>query len=299
MNTSNRNHHPHLLLATLVFWGFGQSTWGAERKPLPSLTAENRQKIEAALPTRAAAKPKKARRLLVFHRCEGFVHGGGIVAGNEAIRQMGQKTGAYTADFSEDYAVFDPANLARYDAIVLNNTTQLKFPDAAKKQALLDFVRSGKGLVGIHAATDNFYDWPEAARMVGGLFDGHPWGGNGTWAFKLDEPKHKLNRAFNRQGFKLKDEIYQFKDPYTRADRLVLITLDLSDPVTGGIKQGVKRADKDFAVAWVKREGKGRVFFCGLGHEANVFQEANILQFYLDGIQYSLGDLKADDTPKR
>ena len=70
--------------------------------------------------------------------------------------------------------------MAKYDAVVLNNTTQLAIPDDGKKQALLDFVRGGKGIVGIHAATDNFYKWPEAAAMMGGLFAGHPWGGGGT-----------------------------------------------------------------------------------------------------------------------
>jgi type 1 glutamine amidotransferase len=171
-------------------------------------------------------------------------------------------------------------------------------PDAAK-QALLEFVRKGKGLVGIHAATDSFYDWPEGASMLGGLFDGHPWGAGGTWAFKLGEPSHPLNRAWGGKGFKLQDEIYQFKSPYTRTDRRVLVSLDLSDPVTGGVEKGVKRTDRDFAVAWIKKEGQGRVFYCSLGHAANVFQDANVLRFYLDGIQFALGDLEADSSPRR
>lgn len=290
---------PSLFLVSILLAGLApRAGLAAEKKPLPTLSAADLQKIEAAVPAKAAAKVRQSKKILVFYRCEGFVHGGAIVAGNKAIELMGQKTGAYQADFSEDYSVFTPGNLAQYDAIVLNNTTQLKISDPAAKAAILDFVRNGKGFIGIHAASDNFYDWPEAATMVGGLFDGHPWGGDGTWAFQLDEPKHRLNRAFQGQGFKLKDEIYQFKEPYTRADRRVLITLDLSDPKTGGITRGVKRADKDFAVAWIKKFGKGRVFFCGLGHERNVFQEPAILQFFLDGIQYALGDLKAADKPK-
>lgn len=267
----------------------------AEKKPLPSLKPADLQKVEAALPGSASAKPAKARKILVFSRCEGFVHGDGIVVGNKAIELMGQKTGAYTTDFSEDYAAFEPDNLAKYDAIILNNTTQLKFPDDTKKKAFLDFVKNGKGMIGIHAATDNFYDWPEAASMLGGLFDGHPWNANGTWAFKLDDPKHPLNQAFEGKGFKIKDEIYQFKDPYTRADRTVLVTLDLSDPVTGGIKNGVKRTDGDFALAWIKKFGQGRVFFCGFGHAGNVFQEPAMLRFLLDGTQYALGDFKVKD----
>lgn len=271
----------------------------SRNKQPPRLSDDDVKTIEAALPGSAGATARSPRRILVFWRCEGFFHGDGIAAANLALGKMGSKTGAFAVDCSDDYAVFEPANLARYDAVVLNNTTQLEFPKPEMKQALLDFVRGGKGLVGIHAAADNFYNWPEGAAMVGGLFDGHPWGGSGTWAFRLDDPEHTLNRAFGGKGFMLQDEVYQYRDPYTREDRRILLTLDLSDPATGAVKKGVKRTDKDFAVAWIKTEGKGRVFFSGLGHGRNVFMEPAVLKFYLDGIQYALGDLEADASPKR
>ena len=111
-------------------------------------------------------------------------------------------------------------------------------------------------------------------------------------------PDHVLNVAWGGKGFKLKDEIYQFKDPYTRSDRRVLLSLDMSDETTANVN-GIKRTDGDFAVAWIKEVGQGRlVFFCGLGHAGNVFQEPAVLKFYLDGIQYALGDLSADASPK-
>ena len=61
-------------------------------------------------------------------------------------------------------------------------------------------------------------------------------------------------------------------------------------------KQG-SRADSDNAIAWIKEHGKGRVFYCSLGHNKHIFWDPVLLQFYLDGIQYALGDLKADATP--
>ncbi|MCX6876052.1 MAG: ThuA domain-containing protein [Verrucomicrobia bacterium] len=261
---------------------------------LPVIAAADLTKIETAMPAKASAVPKKTRKILVFWRCDGFFHGGGIAGGNKAIELMGTKTGAYTADFSREYEALEATNLAKYDAVVLNNTTQLKLSDA-QQQALLAFVRSGKGVIGIHAATDNFNQWPDGAKMLGALFNGHPWGGGGTWAFKLDEPTHPLAKAFGGKGFKLKDEIYEMKEPYSRTNCRVLLSLDLTDAATGNKGQ---RADKDFAVAWIRKEGQGRVFYCSLGHDLNVFQEAAILQFNLDGIQYALGDLEADATPK-
>ena len=293
-------------LASVMMMGL--TLWGAEspkikpKKPIeqkdrmPELSSENIKKIEDALPAKATAKPRKERSILVFWRCEGFFHGAGIAGGAKAIELMGKKTGAYSADISRDYESLEPANLEKYDAVVFLNTTGLIIPEASRK-GLLNFVNNGKGIIGIHAATDNFYDWPEGAVMMGGLFSGHPWKAGGTWAFKLDEPDHPLVKAFGGKGFKLQDEIYQFKDPYTRADRCVLISLDLADPATGAVKGA--RADNDYAVAWIKNTGRGRVFYGSLGHAANVFQDPAVLKFYLDGIQFALADLDVDATPKR
>lgn len=270
-----------------------------DKSKVPELSPADLEKIEAAIPAKADAVPKKPRRLLVFWRCEGFFHGGGIAGGNKAIELLGKKTGAFEVDITADYDVFNTANLAKYDVVVLNNTTGLKLSEP-QQQALLDFVKGGKGLVGIHAATDNFNKWEEGAAMMGGLFAGHPWGGSGTWAFKLDEPNHPLLKAFAGKGFQLKDEIYQFKDPYTRSDRRVLLSLDLSDKATGevGATKG-GRKDNDYAVAWIKNVGQGRVFYCSLGHDKNVFQDAAVVKFYLDGIQWAAGDLAADASPKK
>jgi type 1 glutamine amidotransferase len=283
-----------LCILALTIGAFAQKP-PPDKTKVPDLSADELQKIEAALPTKATAKPKRVHKILIFWRCEGFFHGNGIAGGNKAIELMGKKTGAFTVDCSREYEAFD--NLAQYDAVLLNNTTHLKFSESQQK-SLLAFVRGGKGIIGVHSATDNFYEWPDGAKMMGGLFCGHPWGGGGTWAFKIDEPKHTLTKAFAGKGFKLKDEIYQFKEPYTRADRRVLVSLDLTDGATGKVQIKAPRADNDYAVAWIKKEGKGRVFYNSLGHAANVFQEPAILQFYLDGIQYALGDLAAAASPK-
>jgi hypothetical protein len=291
-----------LCIAALTVGALAQNKKSAAPKAqpdtskLPEITAADLEKIEKAIPAKATTTPKRARKILVFWRCEGFFHGSGIAGGNKAIELMGQKTGAYSVDISREYEAFD--NLAKYDAVIFNNTTKTELSDS-QKQNLLAFVRSGKGVIGIHAATDNFYDWDEGAKMMGGLFCGHPWKAAGTWAFKIDEPNHTLTKAFGGKGFKLQDEIYQFKEPYTRANRRVLLSLDLADEATGNVEIKAPREDKDYAVSWLKTEGKGRVFYCSLGHAGNVFQEPAILQFYLDGIQYALGDLDADASPKK
>jgi type 1 glutamine amidotransferase len=57
------------------------------------------------------------------------------------------------------------------------------------------------------------------------------------------------------------------------------------------------KEDMDFPMSWIRRHGKGRVFYTGLGHGADVFTNAQMLQHILAGIQYALGDLVADDAP--
>jgi type 1 glutamine amidotransferase len=259
--------------------------------PLPPLAPADVDRITAALPARAAAAPKRPRKLLVFWRADAILHKGGVPAANKAIELLGKKTGAFTAEFSRDLEVLDPRVLARYDAVVFNSTAHLVIADEARRRALLDYVAAGGGVVGIHAAIDMFRTWPEGAAIVGATFGGHPWHPTGTWTVKLDQPDHPLLRAWGGKGFKMHDEFYELGEPYQRGDRRVLMSLDLSDPTTASVTP-LHRKDRDFAVSWIKRHGQGRVFYGMFGHLADPFWNPAVLQFYLDGIQYVLGDLE-------
>jgi type 1 glutamine amidotransferase len=272
----------------------------AAPKPLPTVSAEDAAKIGGLIGNALRAKPAKPRKVLVFSKCEGFVHGDGIVYGNKALEVAAAQTGAFQADFSTDYAALDDRkNLFGYDAVVLNNTTRLKTQEhPLLVPNLIEFVKSGRGLCVIHAGADNFYEAPEAAELVGGQFDGHPWGGGGTWAFKLDDPSHPLNQAFAGKGFKAGDEIYQQQSPfYNRAKLRVLVSLDFTDKATAEAS-GQKRADNDYAVSWIRPYGKGRVFYTSFGHDQRTFLDPVRLTHILDGVQYTLGDRPADDTPE-
>ena len=266
---------------------------------LREVTAEEVQKIEKAMPRRATVRVSAPRKLLVFWRCEGFFHGS-IPVVNKALEIMGKKTRTFDVVITDDYSVFTTQKLKQFDAVCLNNTTGLKFdpkenPERCK--ALMDFVKSGKGIVGVHAATDNFNQWPQAREMMGGKFTGHPWGGGGTWAIKIDEPDHPLMKAFKGKGFKIKDEIYRTDPPlYSRDKQLVLMSLDMSDPTTKA--KASKPTDSDTGITWVKTLGKGRIFYCSLGHNDHIFWDPAVLRHYLDGIQFAFGDYKVDTKPK-
>ncbi len=267
-----------------------------ELKP-PS--AEEVARIEAAAPSQAAAVPKRPRKVLIVNQCEGFVHSS-IPYAAKAFEILGRKTGAFSATVVDDLSILERPEFDTFDAVVMNNTT-LRLPlladaDEAREtraqQRFLDFVRGGKGLVGVHAATDCLYTWPAYGELLGGYFDGHPW--NEEVRVKLDDPGHPLLAAFKGLDFTVADEIYQFRN-YSRDSLRVLLSLDVRK--TNMTKDKIKRADGDFAVAWIREYGKGRVFYFSLGHRHEIFWNAPILRCYLDGVQYALGDLPADARP--
>lgn len=292
-----KRHGVSIVGVFLVFVGMLAASEGNKFQPVDVPQADL-DKITSAMPEKPSAKPMKKRKVLVFWRCEGFPHKS-ISWGNKCFEIMGNKTGAFDVELSDEMSVFNAEKLKEFDAVLFNNTTGLKFEDENSRKALMDFIKGGKGIIGIHAATDNFPTWPEGQEMMGGKFAGHPWGGGGTWAMSLEDAAHPLNKGFDGKGFKVKDEIYQIMGPYDREKQRILIKLDLEDQKTAEAAQKAKREDKDFAVAWIKRCGEGRVFYCSLGHNNEIFWTTSILQHYLDGIQYAMGDYKVDDSPSK
>jgi uncharacterized protein len=259
------------------------------------LTTQQQTEIADALKGLEKSTADKSRRVLLFYRCEGFIHNS-IPYANLAIELMGKQTGAFTVDLADTYDVFTTENLKKYDLILLNNTTGMQFPEASQQNAFLDFIANGKGLVGIHAASDNFGRHPECRAIVGGEFGGHPWNAGGKWAFKLDDPEHVLNRAFEGRGFWHTDEIYQYKaETYEGPKALrILVSLDMAqDEVIKQINDG----PREVPVSWLRKAGDGRVFYTNFGHREDTFKNPVILKHIYDGIRYAIGDLEADATP--
>ena len=199
----------------------------------------------------------------------------------------------------------------KWDALNAELAPKRKEADAKEavyKKALLDFVSGGKGLIGVHAATDCYYGWKEYGEMIGGYFTGHPYSKH---VVKNDDPDHPVNAAFEKKGFEFSDEMYVFgprgkdKDgkenqPYSREKLHVLLSIDAPATKAADAKwdeKAGKRADADYAISWVKTYGQGRVFYCSFGHNDGTWLKPAILRHYLDGIQWALGDLKGDATP--
>lgn len=295
---------------TLLLLGVGLSAFFVCGQPqLQQLTPEQKQQIEDALPKKAPAKPKRPRHLLVtnFAKVGDRVVRGhpSIPAANYAIELMGKRTGAYEAVFSNDIEMFRPDKIKQFDAICFNNTQGVLFDDSELRKSLLGFIRAGHGFVGFHAAIATFvqhpvYDqWPPFGHMLGGTENGgHPWMPKDSYVVKVDDLKSPLNAVFQGKGFEVTDEVMQLQEPVLRDHMHVLLSVDIEkSPAPSHKMLPVRMQDKDFPVTWIRKEGKGRVFYSGLGHNPQVFWNASLLEHFLAGIQYALGDLKADATP--
>lgn len=272
------------------------------------LPEEAVEKIESAIPTKAVVQPVKSRKLLVFnmHIWNGEIKKGhpSIPYANYAIELMGKLTGAYDVIFSSDTTVFLPEKIKEFDAICFNNTAGVLVEDPIKRYGLIDFVYQGGGFFGIHAAGATFvqypiYDqFPEFGVMLGGYENGgHPWKPHEWISIKVDEPKHPINSVFNRNGFDISDEVFQFTEPYTRDKLRVLLSIDTkkTDMSTDRYILPERRADEDLAMSWVREYGRGRVFYTSFGHNPHINWDPDIMQHFLAGFQYVLGDLGVPD----
>jgi len=286
--------------------------WGQD--PVP--TKEEIAKMQAAAPEKPRVPPVKPHKLLVFSRSWGYKHTARPF-GAKAIEILGKKTGAFEPVLAEEQDVlFEPQNLKQFDAIVLNNTNEEiflpenfdKLPadeqakatqrDEMLKKSFADFVRNGGGLAVIHAGVASFRKWPEFGEIMGARFENHPWGAGSTVVLRIEEPQHPLTAAFKEPYFIVTDEIYQLADPYSRDNVRTLVVVDpVKSKTTPEQKNLIRRQDNDFAMTYIKTYGKGRVFYNALGHQHELFWNPVVLQHYLDGIQFVLGDLKADTTP--
>jgi type 1 glutamine amidotransferase len=264
------------------------------------VTPEERAKIEAALPAKAPAVPRKSRRLLVYDRNVGYGGHASIPYANLAMQLMGEKTGSFAATLSSDPAVLEPASLQQFDAVYLNNTVGDIFPTPELRASFAAYVASGGGLVGNHGTSVASPAWNEFGEILGAKGASHREADEKV-TINVEDPTHPITRVFDGKPFEYSDEIFRLQAPYSRDRVRVLLSVDpiASDMTRGRCFGQCFRDDNDYAIAWIRQHGKGRVFYTTLGHNPHVFWEPRMLEMFLAGVQYALGDLQADATPRQ
>jgi uncharacterized protein len=241
---------------------------------------------------RAQTKPSGMKHILVISETKGFEHDS-IPDAMANIWKMGHDTKLWETTLRTDTELItkkeikdrNVKNLSYFDALVFASTTGELDMDDSQKQDMMSFIKDdGKGFVGVHAALDTYYKWPEYGEMIGGWFDEHPWTTFNA-PIIVEDPTFPAVRHFP-SAFVKRDEIYQAK-AWSRDKVNVLLSLDSTKLDYNNPR--VHRQDHDFAVAWSKMYGKGRVFYSTLGHTKEAWDDPDIQKMYFEAIKWSLG----------
>lgn len=271
-----------------------------------------KQKIYALAPEATEAPISKKHQVLLFSLFTGFEHWA-IPHVDYVVKTLGKKTGAYEVLHSNDISMFEKKNLKKFDAVILNNNCSIGprrdlFYDAlgadslmsedrkAKKAQklesnLLKFVKKGGGLTIAHGGIVMQNNSQEFSIMAGGSFDYHP--PQQQIELKIAEENHPLSMAFDDRSFTHIDEPYLFKNAYAQKNFRPMLYMEVSK-----IQKLKQELDDEISfVSWIKSYGKGKVFYCSPSHNAQSYEDSRMLQYYLNGMQYVLGDLKCDDSP--
>lgn len=214
------------------------------------------------------------KKILVFTKTAGFYHKS-IVEGKLALIKLGQEH-KFGVDTSSDASLFTQEQLKKYNAVVFLNTTG-NILDEQQQAAFEQYIRSGGGFVGIHAATDTEYDWPWYGRLVGAYFQSHP----ATQEATLDvvDSKHIATKHLPKRWTR-KDEWYNYK--WMSDSVHVLMTIDEST-YTG------KRMGTTHPMSWYHEFEGGRSFYTELGHTPESFtSDILYLQHLLGGLQWAM-----------
>jgi type 1 glutamine amidotransferase len=166
-------------------------------------------------------------------------------------------------------------------------------------------VREGGGIGGWHGSPWASRSWRELGDMMAAMDAPHRIE---PAYIKLDDPKSPINQSFDGTGLQHTEEYYRFNHTgptggfYSRDNVHVLLSLDTAKspemfkPGRDG-KPFYTRPDNDYAVAWIRSYGKGRVFYNSMGHMPATMASKQIMGHVFAAIQFLLGDLEADTTP--
>ena len=242
--------------------------------------------------------------MLVFSRTAGFRHES-IPTGVNLLRRELPSWGI-AVDDTEEADAFTDANLARYDAVVFNNTTGDVLDDA-QQAAFERFIRAGGSYVGVHAAADTEYDWPFYGEMVGAYFTRHPV----PFGMRIRvEDRNQFATALLPRTFGLFEEIYDFdrnprNDPSTTVLMTVADSYSVCDAIGGALVGPgceLTRVPSDFTngadhpVAWQKEFQGGRSFYTNLGHNPGTWERPEFVNHLIGGIRWAVGEDRRDQA---
>ncbi len=237
-------------------------------------------------------------RVTYITESKGFKHA--VLPESEKIMQAIGAKNNFDVTISQDSAkVITAENLKNIDVLIFYTTGELPWSDEQKK-LFLDFVKSGKGFIGIHSATDTFYNWAAYGELIGGYFDGHPWTSNTQVTVKKDDKKFTVTKHFD-DIFQWVEETYQYKQ-FNAKECKVVMSLDPAPAKTDMTKKGIRGIhavgeqanikDDSFPLVWYRTYGQGRVFYSEPGHNSAIWNSEKYQTMIANAIKWTAKKLK-------
>ena len=264
-----------------------------------------------------AQAPKK----LLFLTHAGLYKHTSLAPAEKAVTELG-KTGGYEVTTLEGYkqdsrqidvSMITPEYLAQFDGLMLMTNGNLPFSPAQRK-GIVDFVRNGKALIGVHCATLTLYDYPDFGAILGGYYlrsiiptEQITRGRSGI--LKVEDQNHPATKMLG-PSWPLNEEFYEFGRtvwdaskptenvsgvgrlpilmPFTRDRVHVLLSLDTERTDLTGLT-GIQKGG-DYPQSWTVNAGRGRTFYTTLGHRDDIWSNDAVFRAHVNGgIRWALG----------
>lgn len=220
--------------------------------------------------------------VLLYTKMNGFHHES-VNEGVTAMRAMAQRH-HFTIDWQEDANVFSDEKLKNYQAVIFLLTTG-DILNEEQQAAMERFIRSGKGFVGIHSASDTEYDWDWYTKMVGRTFHIHPV----IQTAELTVTNRKFPGVERMpERFLWTDEWYEFGAERIKGLNYILAVDEQTyDPkVDWGSKKG-EGMGKFHPIAWYHEYDGGRAFYSALGHLPATYSDPLFLEHIYGGLYWA------------
>ncbi len=216
-------------------------------------------------------------RVLVISEARGYKHAS-IPDQVRFLRALGRRSRRFDVVHLRRASDLTKKQLAASKAVVFASTTGELAIDDETRQALIAFVKDGGGLIGLHSAANTFDRWPRFQRLLGAGFRRHPPAQVGRLV--VSDRRHPSTRRLPR-AFRIRDEFYEFKtSPRRRAHVLLRADVETVGGETG----------RDLPLVWCRREGRGRIFYSGLGHFSSAWRSDRRLRRLVEGgLRWGLG----------
>lgn len=227
--------------------------------------------IVSAVGCKSKSEPEKVDppHLLIYSKTKAFRHEC-IGPGSEALKSYFNKYGI-TSTITEDSTVFTKQGLQDYDAVMFFQTTG-NILDSVQQIAFQDYIRSGKGFVGVHAAADTEYDWLWYGKLVGAYFSSHP--DIQSAALQKVDTAHIAGKHIPNRWTRT-DEWYNFKE----VPKDVSVLLKIDEATYQGGTMGANHP-----MAWYHTFEGGRAFYTALGHTVESYKDTMFLEHIRQGV---------------